>query len=260
MKVTIEFTTDDDLELLESVFKARAAEALLNAPDPVNVMPQPTPVVPPSPPAPHAFVPAPPDMFGAPSSDALAAAANNAQQLAARQVAAFAPPPQTAPAAPRVDFGQPGERDSEGLPWDGRIHSSSKALLADGKWRQRRNTDPAVVAAVTAELRAALAAPSAPVPAAPPAPAAPPVPPAPPSTVPAYSGVTPALDVTITPPAPPVEPAAMTFPQFMHAITAARLAPGIVLEACKAVGMPSIPALAQRTDLIPAVATALGVA
>ena len=52
----------------------------------------------------------------------------------------------------------------------------------------------------------------------------------------------------------------MTFPQFMHAITAARLAPGVVLEACKAVGMPSIPALAQRTDLIPAVATALGVA
>ncbi len=252
MKVTIEFTTDDDLELLESVFKARAAESAPPAPPvtPITTPVSAAPVTATVAPVP-AFAPAPPDMFGAPSSDALAAACDNFQSLAARQATAVPPPP-----APRVDPGPPGDRDSEGLPWDGRIHSSSKALLADGKWRQRRNTDPAVVAAVTAELRAALAAPSAPVPAAPPAP---------PSTVPAYSGVTPALDATITPPvppAPPVEPApaTMTFPQFMHAITAARLAPGIVLEACKAVGMPSIPALAQRTDLIPAVATALGVA
>lgn len=222
MKVTIEFTTDDDLELLESVFKARAAEDALNAPAAPESAPI-APVVPSTPVAP-AFAPAPPDMFGVPPAT---------PGLLARDLLGVPP-------APRVDPGPPGDRDSEGLPWDGRIHSSSKALLADGKWRQRRNTDPAVVAAVTAELRAALAAPSAPVPAAPPAPPAPP-------------------PAAVVPP-PPEAPASMTFPQFMHAITAARLAPGVVLEACKAVGMPSIPALAQRTDLIPAVATALGVA
>ena len=61
------------------------------------------------------------------------------------------------------------------------------------------------------------------------------------------------------PAAVPPPPAAMTFPEFMRAITAARLAPGVVLEACKAVGMPSIPALNQRPDLIPSVAAALGV-
>jgi hypothetical protein len=33
-----------------------------------------------------------------------------------------------------------------------------------------------------------------------------------------------------------------------------------VLDACKSVGMPSIPALNQRPDLIPTVAAALGVA
>jgi hypothetical protein len=46
----------------------------------------------------------------------------------------------------------------------------------------------------------------------------------------------------------------------MRAITAARIPPGTVLDACKAVGMPSIPALNQRPDLIPTVAAALGVA
>jgi hypothetical protein len=186
------------------------------------------------------------------------------------------------------------ERDADGLPWDGRIHSSSKALLVDGKWRQRRNTDPAVVAAVTAELRAALGAPAAPVSTVTlesltpqPSPMelsavrlSPPV-----STVPAYSGVTPALDAAIAPteaflrrdiPVPPVElpplpalavvppppppaDATMTFPEFMRAITSARIPPGTVLDACKAVGMPSIPALNQRPDLIPTVAAALGV-
>jgi hypothetical protein len=52
----------------------------------------------------------------------------------------------------------------------------------------------------------------------------------------------------------------MSFPDFMRAITAARTAPAVVLEACRAVGIPNIPALAQRPDLIQTVAAALGVA
>ena len=156
--------------------------------------------------------------------------------------AAVVPPPPVEAAA--------GDRDSDGLPWDGRIHSSSKARLADGRWRQRRNTDPAVVTAVTAELRAALSAPAA----ATGADGAAVVPPPPAATV--LSFPFPPIE---EPAAVPPPPAAMTFPEFMRAITAARLAPGVVLEACKAVGMPSIPALNQRPDLIPSVAAALGV-
>lgn len=146
------------------------------------------------------------------------------------------PPPPVATDAP--------ERDASGLPWDGRIHASSKALLSDGTWRQRRNTDPALVKAVTEELRAALAAPSA-------------VEPAPGL---AFGPVQHGSPAVVPPPPPPVESPAMDFPSFMRAITAARTAPAVVLDACKAVGMPSIPALAQRPDLIPTVAAALGVA
>ena len=51
------------------------------------------------------------------------------------------------------------ELDVDGLPWDGRIHSSNRQKVTGGTWRLRRNGDPATVAAVTAELRAALGAP-----------------------------------------------------------------------------------------------------
>jgi len=43
--------------------------------------------------------------------------------------------------------------DSAGLPWDDRVHSSSKALNADGTWRKRRGVTDETVAAVEAELR-----------------------------------------------------------------------------------------------------------
>lgn len=44
--------------------------------------------------------------------------------------------------------------DSRGLPWDERIHSSSKDKGKDGVWRRRRGVDPAIEAAVEAELYA----------------------------------------------------------------------------------------------------------
>lgn len=165
---------------------------------------------------------------------------------------AVAPPPPPVEAAAVVPPPPPVDGcDSDGLPWDGRIHSSSKARLADGRWRQRRNTDPSIVTEVTAELRAALSAPPAPAAIVPPPPVSAVLPfPFPPIEEPA---------ATSAPAAVPPPPAAMTFPEFMRAITAARLAPGVVLEACKAVGMPSIPALSQRPDLIPTVAAALEV-
>ena len=159
----------------------------------------------------------------------------------APEVAVVSPPPALVPFSPTTAA---PTFDKDGMPWDGRIHSSSKAFLADGTWRQRRNTDPAVVAAVTAELRAAMAAPAPVVPAAPAAPQPWPFPPA--------------ADVPPPPPAPPVD-APMTFPLFMKAITAARTPPATVLAACTAVGVPNIPALMSRPDLIPQVAATLGV-
>lgn len=58
--------------------------------------------------------------------------------------------PQVAPTPSTVP-----DLDKNDLPWDERIHSSSKAITADGFWRIRRNLDPAVLEAVTAELKGA---------------------------------------------------------------------------------------------------------
>ena len=43
-----------------------------------------------------------------------------------------------------------GVVDADGLPWDPRIHSSRKQLVADGTWRKRRNTAKELFAEVEA--------------------------------------------------------------------------------------------------------------
>lgn len=135
--------------------------------------------------------------------------------------------------------------DAAGMPWDGRIHASTRSTVAGGVWRLKKGVDEALVASVTAELRAAMAAPAA---IAPP-PAAPVV--APP----------PAPGITVAP--PPPASGAMTFPQLMLRITS--MTPGAetqarVTQAVQSAGLPSLPMLASRPDLVPAVAAALGVA
>lgn len=81
---------------------------------------------------------------------------------------------------------EPPSVDASGLPWDARIHSESKATVADGTWRKRRGVDPELVKQVEAELRGGVPA-AADIP-APPAPAVIPPPPAPiPETAPARS-------------------------------------------------------------------------
>lgn len=44
--------------------------------------------------------------------------------------------------------------DANGLPWDERIHASTKAVNNDGSWKKRRGVAAATVTAVEAELRA----------------------------------------------------------------------------------------------------------
>jgi hypothetical protein len=48
----------------------------------------------------------------------------------------------------------PGEVDAENIPWDGRIHASSRALTKDGTWRTRRNLDDATYKTIKNELLA----------------------------------------------------------------------------------------------------------
>lgn len=137
----------------------------------------------------------------------------------------------TAPAAPPNPAGV--ELDVSGLPWDGRIHSSTKAKNKDGTWRALRGlNDEAKAKAIEAELRAAMAA------GAPPAPPAPPQPPAPPAT----------------PPAPPAAAGAPTFATLMVKITTAKTAGKLAQEAVDAalaqVGLTTMMQLAPRPDLV----------
>lgn len=153
--------------------------------------------------------------------------------------------------------------DSEGLPWDVRIHSSSKALIkATAAWRLKKNVDPTLVEQVKTELKALVA----------------PVLVAeekmPPSTVVHDPGVVvPLIDPTVvTPPGPPVEEVAVvvaptnTYPELVKLITervaTGKLMPADVKEACEnagaaASGFPDLPALAGAPVFIPLVAEEL---
>ncbi len=90
--------------------------------------------------------------------------------------------------------------DKNGLPWDGRIHSSSKNKNSDGSWRYLRGVDKDLIGIVEAELRQ-LTSNDAPPPPPPPVaeqPKADDVPPPPPPPV-----ESPAADAP-PPPPPPV--------------------------------------------------------
>ena len=105
--------------------------------------------------------------------------------VAAEAPATVPPPPFVLPEPPAA----PPSVDASGLPWDARIHSESKATVADGTWRKRRGVDPELVKQVEAELRGESPAATEPSASAPtvadiPAPPAPAVVPPPPAAVP----------------------------------------------------------------------------
>lgn len=164
---------------------------------------------------------------------------------------AFCPPAPPAPAETgRTDSSAPSpsntpqspprgtELDSDGLPWDSRIHSETKNQNKDGTWRVKRNTDPALVEQVKAELRAAMSAPG-------PATASPPPQPA---------GVE--QPATASPPPQPVadDSPPVSFAGFVQAITKKQAAGVLtvqeVAEVCQKHGLASMPLLAARQDLI----------
>jgi len=114
-----------------------------------------------------------------------------------------APAPQTSPAVG-------AELDKDGLPWDARIHSSSKEKNKDGTWRQRRNLADGEKERVEQELRAIMAIPvgGMTLPLAQPA-ATPPVPQPPNPPIPAPPAPVNSAPITSTT-EPPVTPGAST--------------------------------------------------
>lgn len=67
------------------------------------------------------------------------------------------PPPPVVSSAPPVPTaaqatGNPVALDKHGLPWDSRIHASTKTFIADGSWKLRRGVEPEQVRIVTEEL------------------------------------------------------------------------------------------------------------
>jgi len=190
------------------------------------------------------------------------------------------PPVITPPLAPPTGV----KVDGEGLPWDQRIHVSTKTFRqSDNTWKLRKGVDATLVEAVKAELRACMAVP---VPASPLTTAlntiatldlAPagvphlsgswtpetghvvgiPVPP-----VPVVTPPVPAPPVTVAPEPPPVvtpppAPGAMSFTDFVTWATGKMVAKEIsrtqLEEACKSEGISSMPMLQNRPDLIPAI-------
>lgn len=146
-----------------------------------------------------------------------------------------------------------GDHDANGLPWDERIHASTKAKNADGSWRYRKGVADTQKSKVEKELRAALAAnpaPSSPTPA-----------------LPAALPATPGLPAA-APALPTVNPAYTAFVEFIAARTVpapgARLTPEWVQQALTTYGVENgqMQNLAHRVDLIPqitaAIKTALG--
>lgn len=136
--------------------------------------------------------------------------------------AAHSPPQAQTGAASADPAPQAGqlEFDSAGIPWDERIHASTKATNKDGSWRNKKGVDKELVKQVTDELRAQHSATShATVPPAPqqqgthvPAPAAQQQGtqvPAPPAAQ---------QQGTQVPPPPAAQQPITTFPEFMKAV------------------------------------------
>lgn len=130
-----------------------------------------------------------------------------------------------------------GALDSANMPWDERIHSSSRETKADGTWRLRRGVDKDLVPVVEAELRAAAPAPESEPEAAAPSPEE------------AFAPAPPVPTTEVAIPAPPAAPVAtgVSFIDMMHKITEAQAGGKVstdkVKELCAAVGATSVVSL-----------------
>lgn len=74
------------------------------------------------------------------------------------------PPPPVADAQQGQNSSDAGELDKNGLPWDPRIHASTKGKNQDGSWKALRGVDKSIVPGIEAELRARVGTPPPPPP------------------------------------------------------------------------------------------------
>jgi hypothetical protein len=136
------------------------------------------------------------------------------------------PPPTISTAGPHLVVGSVSV-DKNGLPWDERIHSSSKALTDAGLWRKKRGVDPAAVAFAESELRAI--------------PTGTPAPPPPPPTA----------------PSPATADGKALYVKLIQATASAIGSKRFTTEEFKAIavahGVPSIPLLINNLDKVQAV-------
>lgn len=157
--------------------------------------------------------------------------------------------------------------DAKGFPWDSRIHAESKAKIADGTWRKKRNLDPTVLANVEAELRQVMGATGAPlVPSTAPIAPTPPLAPAAPVTA---NLPTASVSQPVAAPLPPAAPQAPVVGEVpadaramfvalvgraSAAIQGQKVTQAEVNQCCADAGVPALPLLANRLDLVAQVA------
>ena len=289
MAITITLTDDDALEYIAS--HQNKAQQIVGTGDTFPVPNVPSATAAPSTAAAETLPTAPEDLAATSQDPAIAFAPIGPTTSASAAPAAALTPPVIVPKTVQLD--------KHGLPWDQRIHSSGENKMnADGTWRAKRNVDKALVTTVDAELRQLMAIPSAaatPAPAAPvvesapatqaatvwphapgfvpPPPVAavpppPPVVPLPPTAAvptppPAPTTAVPAPPPTIVPPPAAAPVPGMTFPMFLMAVSqgvaAGKFTQALVDQVCATVGVPGVALLASRPDLIPSIATALGI-
>lgn len=136
-------------------------------------------------------------------------------------------PVPSAPSAQQSPLPAPAV-DSAGMPWDARIHASTKTQNADGRWKKLRGVADSLVLQVEAELRGVTAAPIAP--------AAVPVPPPP---------------VALAAPAD-AAPGVMSFADFMRKLSPAFAAGTLTREQANDLavtfGYPNLIGMAQAND------------
>ncbi len=153
--------------------------------------------------------------------------------------------------------------DGEGLPWDGRIHASTKTMrVSDNTWKLLKGVDKALVEKVKGELRVAMGLAMGPPASTPPAlTLVPPLPPADdkgwPDPPPGPAVAPPAPSVPGPPASPLAPPAADPYPDFVQFCTSnqqsGRLQYQQIVDTCGKYGIMQLPMLNARHDLIPTI-------
>lgn len=178
---------------------------------------------------------------------------------------AFTPAP-PAPAGPVLVPSPPAavpSVDKSGLPWDERIHASSRSFTADGYWRKKRGVSDGLVTEVETQLRSLMALPSPPASGATQPTQATvssvPIPPAPiaQTTVPAPPAASAAPSVATVPTGDGKSAYVQLISKASAAIVAKQITQEQVNAAVNAAGVPSLPLLANRLDLVPQVAATI---